>query len=356
MNILALNASPRTGIESKTEIMLEHLTAGMREAGAAVEVVHLRDKRIEHCTGCFTCWTRTPGQCVLKDDMSAELLPKLQAADVAVYASPLYFHTVNARMACFRERTLPMVQPYFVQNAEGITYHPLRVPMPAEVLLSVCGFPDLSEFEALADFMARTRHPDVAHVADIFRTAAETMMNSFLHAKKEDILAATAQAGREIVTTMAVAPETMARITQPLIDTHLFSVMGNLFWKSCITEQLTPRAFRRRKCVPRPDSLETFMLIMPYGINARSVGKEAATLQFRFSGAVTGDCHFLIRDGSVGAKPGHRPDADITIETPFDTWMNILTGKADGQQLFLEQQYQVSGDLDLMLRLFAKSS
>lgn len=355
MQVLAVNSSPRTGIESKTELMLDHLVKGMRDGGATVEIVNLREKKIRHCTGCFTCWTKTPGRCLHKDDMTRELLPKLQAADLAVYASPLYFHTVNALMACFRERMLPLVQPFFVQNDAGVTYHPLRTKLPAEVLLSVCGFPDASEFEALAEFMSRTRHRDVTHVANIFRPAAETMMSSFLHDAKKEILDATEQAGREIVASMRVAPETMARITQPLIDTHLFTTMGNLFWKSCISEGLTPKAFREQKRVPRPDSLETFMILMPYGINAQAVQDRPVVLQFRFSGEIADACYFLIKDGAIGAKQGISRDADVVIDTPFETWMDILTRKADGQQLFLAQKYRVSGDIDLMIRLFAKN-
>ena len=32
--------------------------------------------------------------------------------------------------------------------------------------------------------------------------------------------------------------------------------------------------------------------------------------------------------------------------------MDIMTGKADGQQMFMEQKYRVEGDLELMIRLF----
>jgi len=47
MKVLALNSSPRTGGQSKTELMLNHLVKGMREAGAEVEVVNLRKKKIK---------------------------------------------------------------------------------------------------------------------------------------------------------------------------------------------------------------------------------------------------------------------------------------------------------------------
>jgi putative sterol carrier protein len=36
--------------------------------------------------------------------------------------------------------------------------------------------------------------------------------------------------------------------------------------------------------------------------------------------------------------------------------MDIITGKADGQQMFMEQKYKVDGDLTLMLQLFQKES
>jgi multimeric flavodoxin WrbA len=42
MKVLALNSSPRIGGQSKTELLLSHLVAGMRDAGAEVEVVELR--------------------------------------------------------------------------------------------------------------------------------------------------------------------------------------------------------------------------------------------------------------------------------------------------------------------------
>lgn len=76
MKVLALNSSPRGEGQSKTELMLTHLVKGMHKAGAEVEVVDLRKKSIKQCIGCFTCWTKTPGVCIHKDDMTQELFPK----------------------------------------------------------------------------------------------------------------------------------------------------------------------------------------------------------------------------------------------------------------------------------------
>ena len=35
---------------------------------AMVEFVDLSKLKISNCVGCFGCWTRTPGKCVIRDD------------------------------------------------------------------------------------------------------------------------------------------------------------------------------------------------------------------------------------------------------------------------------------------------
>jgi len=61
MKILAINSSPRITGQSKTELLLSHLVEGLRATLAEVEVVNLRQKKINYCSGCYTCWTKTPG-------------------------------------------------------------------------------------------------------------------------------------------------------------------------------------------------------------------------------------------------------------------------------------------------------
>jgi multimeric flavodoxin WrbA len=356
MKILAVNSSPRSGGESKTELMLNHLVEGMRDAGAEVEVVNLHEKKIKNCIGCFTCWTKTPGQCIQKDDMTMELFPKWQEADLVVYATPLYFHTMNAAMSTFRERTLPVSQPFFAQGDDGKTFHPLRNKVPVAVWLSVCGFPDESEFDILSDYLNRTHRKDETIAAEIYRTAAESMMDTFAKEKVSDILEATTQAGREIVGSMRISPETMSRIRQPLVDPRLLLNLGNLFWKTCIAEGVTPKKFREENMVPRPESLGDFMALFPYGLNSKAAGDRKVILQFKFSGQVEDSCYFLIETGNINGERGVSENPDLTIESPFDVWMDIITHKVDGQQMFMEQKYKVNGDLSLMIELFQRPS
>jgi hypothetical protein len=73
MKLIDLNSSPRGEGISKTGMLLDALVEGMREAGAEVETIRLRQKKINNCTGCFTCWSKSPWVCIHKDDMPGEL-------------------------------------------------------------------------------------------------------------------------------------------------------------------------------------------------------------------------------------------------------------------------------------------
>jgi multimeric flavodoxin WrbA len=351
MKALALNSSPRDGDQSKTGLMLDHLVEGMREAGAEVEVVQLRKKKVKNCIGCYTCWTKTPGVCIHKDDMTHELYPKFIASDLVVYGTPLYHFTLNATMKAFIERTLPILEP-FLKQENGKTHHPQRYEFPKAVLLSVAGFQEMSVFEQLSSWVQFIFGRSGRLVAEIYRPAAEGLTLPLFKDKAEDILEATKQAGREIVQSLKVSQETLARVTQDLSENkEIFDKMANLFWKSCIAEEVAPKEFAERGLIPRPDSVETFMLILPMGFNPDGAGDTQAVLQFNFSGESEGSCHFRIENRQIRALPGPAAKPDLTIDTPFEVWMDILTGKTDGQQMFMAQKYKVSGDFNLLIRM-----
>jgi putative sterol carrier protein len=283
--------------------------------------------------------------------MTKELYPKWLDSDLVVYASPLYHFTMNATMKAFIERTLPVLEPFFLGDGDG-TRHPLRHEHPKMVFLSVAGFPELSVFDQLSSWANSVygRHNMV--VAEIYRPAAEILNVPFYREKAEDILDATTQGGREIVESMKISPETMTRITQDIAeDTKVLHRMGNLMWKACISEGVTPKEMRESKITPRPESVEDFMGIMEMGFKKETAGDTKAVLQFRFSDEVEGACYFSIENGMIHAALGVHESPELVVETPFGVWMDILTGKTDGQQMFMEQKYKVHGDLSLLMKM-----
>jgi putative sterol carrier protein len=216
----------------------------------------------------------------------------------------------------------------------------------------VAGFPEVSVFDQLSSWARFIFGRNNNLVAEIYRPAAEAMAQDFLKDKVQDVLEATRQAGREIVKSLRVSPETMARITQDLAqDKWMMAKMGNIFWKTCIAEGVTPKEFGEKGLIPRPDSIETFMWITSMGFNPQGAGDTKAVLQFNFTGTVEGTCHFIIDSGRIRGVEGPAETADLVLDTPFELWMDIFTGKTNGQQAFMDQKYKVNGDFNLLLRM-----
>ncbi|MDD5311485.1 MAG: NAD(P)H-dependent oxidoreductase [Dehalococcoidia bacterium] len=344
MKVMALNSSPRVTGQSKTEMLLTSLVKGMRDAGAEVTVVNLRQKKVNRCLGCYTCWTKTPGVCVHKDDMALELYPQWLESDIAVYASPLYYYTFNAEMKAFMERTLPVLTPQ-LRNKGEVTSHDLRGGHPAVVSVSTAGFPEESVFDALSYWLKKLYGPVL--LAEIYRPAGETLAYS---SKKDDVLDAMEQAGRELITGKKVSQETMQRIKQPIADPAVIAAMANIAWQSLIDKKLAPaEADRQGKYAMRPDSIEVMMTMLAFAFDPRKIEGRKGTLQFNLSGARPGS-FYLATDGVVCIpKQGQAVKADCTVNGPFEVWADIIEGKADGAKMMMEGRYKVEGDLSLIM-------
>jgi putative NADPH-quinone reductase len=74
---------------------------GAEEAGHSVEVISLSKTEVNGCIGCNACRYGKP--CIQKDGFN-DLVPKIKAADLIVFASPLYFWTISSKIKAIIER------------------------------------------------------------------------------------------------------------------------------------------------------------------------------------------------------------------------------------------------------------
>ena len=76
-----------------------------------IDCFTLRKMDIKYCTGCWSCWLKTPGECPLKDEMP-KILRSVINSDLTVFISPLIMGFVSkyTKKAC--DRMIPLVQPY----------------------------------------------------------------------------------------------------------------------------------------------------------------------------------------------------------------------------------------------------
>lgn len=144
--VLAISGSLRK--HSFTEKMLDLCIVGM---GNEVEVkkVYPHKMKIGPCTGCLSCWTKTPGVCAQKDDFQ-QILDAYKQADYFLLAAPLYIFGFPATVKNVIDRFFITLEPAQVKSPRGGTEHPKRFDChPKSVLISSCGFPEIENFDIL---------------------------------------------------------------------------------------------------------------------------------------------------------------------------------------------------------------
>lgn len=104
-NILVIVGSSRKN--GNTDQLADAFIRGARDAGHHVEKVFLGTKKVNGCLGCNACRYGKP--CIQKDGWN-EIVPLIQKADLLVFASPLYFWTVSARIKALIERFYSIAQ------------------------------------------------------------------------------------------------------------------------------------------------------------------------------------------------------------------------------------------------------
>lgn len=224
MRITAFNGSPRAE-RGNTHIMVEAFLAGAREAGAETDNVFLAKKRIAPCVACYACWMKTPGKCAQRDDMD-ELLDKVIASDVVLFATPVYVDNVTGTMKDFMDRLIAIGDPHWERDENGECRHRMRNPKPAKIaVISNCGFPQQSHFQVIRLYyrrVARNIHADL--IAEIYRDggALLTTTNQDLQPLIARYKKLVEQAGRETVERSRLSPETIAKLEEPLIPSPTY--------------------------------------------------------------------------------------------------------------------------------------
>lgn len=146
--VLVLNGSPHRG-RGVTGSLLSFFIQGMESEGAHVNTLDIYDLDVQPCRGCLACWHTSPGRCIQEDDMR-KVLPEIADSDVLVLATPVYVDGMTGSMKTLLDRTIPLIEGRF-EVREGHTRHPLRagVKHGKVVLVSVCGFTEMDNFEPL---------------------------------------------------------------------------------------------------------------------------------------------------------------------------------------------------------------
>lgn len=108
--------------DAEYENLIREVFAEKKEG---IEIITERGT-IKNCIGCFGCWVKTPGRCVLKDDYN-RMGEKMAHADELIIISRCVYGTYAPFVRNILDRCLPYIHPDFTKREKEI-HHKVRYP------------------------------------------------------------------------------------------------------------------------------------------------------------------------------------------------------------------------------------
>src|SRR3989338_10361440 len=113
-SVLIVNGSTR--INGNTDILVEKIIEGANKSCLNPPLVELRNKHISNCIGCYKCLRES--ECNFQDDMT-EIRNQINAAELMILASPLYWCGVSGLMKTFLDRLFFYYHPQSRNSISG---------------------------------------------------------------------------------------------------------------------------------------------------------------------------------------------------------------------------------------------
>lgn len=120
MKVVILDGSTREEMQTARTVVEELLQA----RGHRIRTIILKEKEIAECTGCFACWDRTPGRCVIPDD-GIEVASEVVTSDILILLTPVTFGGYSYPLKNALDRCIAISLPY-LRIMGGEVHHPRR--------------------------------------------------------------------------------------------------------------------------------------------------------------------------------------------------------------------------------------
>lgn len=232
MRVLVLNGSPRRE-RSNTLQITNAFVSGFPEDRER-DTIHIYERDIKPCMGCFSCWTKTPGKCVIDDDMR-EIYKKIESADIIIESFPLYFFGMPSGFKAMTDRCLPFMMPYLGTETEDgkASFHELRNDFMHDkrlVLISTCGY-----INAEPMYPALLKQYDLIcgkgnYTAVLCPEGEIFGYDGLAERQRKAYLADVAKAGAEYAEKFSLSEKTLASLAKPVLSAASFRMLTNSHW------------------------------------------------------------------------------------------------------------------------------
>jgi len=139
MKAVVLNGAESGDHASHT--VYEIIASALEDIGWQVEPCILHEIKIASCRGCFGCWVKTPGICVI-DDAGHDVARMVIQSDLVVLLTPVTFGGYSSELKKALDRIICLISPFFVKIGEEVHHKPRYERYPRLVGVGVLPHPD----------------------------------------------------------------------------------------------------------------------------------------------------------------------------------------------------------------------
>lgn len=103
-----------------------------------LSLIEIIKENINPCIGCFRCWVKTPGHCMLKNDLTAKTTPAFVQSDTMLIVSSIHYGSYSATMKRVIDRSIPNILPFF-RKYKNEVHHQMRYKKLARQIILAYG-------------------------------------------------------------------------------------------------------------------------------------------------------------------------------------------------------------------------
>lgn len=118
--------------------------------------IDLSTLKINNCIGCFSCWTKTPGKCIIRDD-AVKVYPLIAKSNTLIYISKIKYGCYDTPMKTMLERAIP-IQQAFIRLLHGEAHHVQRDVAMKKAVIIAYGNISKEEQEVFKSLINRNSH------------------------------------------------------------------------------------------------------------------------------------------------------------------------------------------------------
>jgi multimeric flavodoxin WrbA/putative sterol carrier protein len=324
-----MNGSPKGEKSNSLKLANAFIKGINNKENHFVETINLSQKNIEHCRGCFCCWNKTPGKCIIKDDRES-IFEKYMNADLIIWSFPLYYYGVPSKTKAFIDRLLPSNMPDIIMGDDGRARHLPRYDLRHQrhILISTCGF-----FTVENNFEALVKQFEMIFgdtLTKILCPQGELFSVPQLAERTDSYLSWVTKAGEEYISAGTFSADIQNKLNEQLYPPEQFMEMANMSWERGTADgeikEDASRILRQMTAVYKPHGEDKDVIFEYYFTDVQK------TYQL-----VLGKTKCVFKNNDFLPYT-------VRIETPSEIWTLISEGKLDGKAALFQHKYSLTGD------------